>query len=156
MRSLLMLAACAFPTVPEERYDCASVDPPPAPEGGGEPDPTVGRVVLYRVGGTDEEPELRPAFVVRTWPGMSHGSANLQVFVDGKNDRVWLYPGREAEGDAARLFDEVQVVSGLAWRTSVHRGTAVGEWRWPKYTATAKRIETPVEEPRSSRSRKPS
>lgn len=29
--------------------------------------PTIGRVLHYRVGGTDAEPELRPATVVRVW-----------------------------------------------------------------------------------------
>lgn len=147
MRSLVLLAACGLPLVPEERGDGASVEPPPAPEGGGapEPDPTIGRTVLFRVGGTDEEPELRPAVVVKTWPGAFDGSANLQVFIDGRNDRRWIYPGREAEGDAGRIFDEDQVRSGVAWRTSVHRGTAVGEWRWPViHRATATRVEEPA------------
>lgn len=133
--SLLVLAACCLPAIPEERPG-AMLEEPPAPEGGGEPkppapecepfvpqDPTIGRVVHYRVGGTDETPELRPAFVVRTWGG---SSANLQVLVDGMNDSQCRWPGT-----VSALFNLEELNRGIAWKTSVGRGAGVGQWRWP-------------------------
>lgn len=85
---------------------------PPAP-----PPPTVGRVVHYRIGGTDEEPELRPAIVVRVWSG---DCCNLQVFLDGRND-----------DDAQVGVTQHEAIRGMSWRTSVTEGAGVGEWRWP-------------------------
>lgn len=79
-----------------------------------------GTFVLYRVGGTDETPELRPAVVVRSW---SADSINAQVFVDGSNDLRHTYPDGEA------MFDKPACVRGLAWKTSITRGDAVGQWR---------------------------
>lgn len=88
--------------------------------------PTIGRVVHFRVGGTDETPELRPAFVVRVW---SSTSCNLQVFVDGSNDHQLRYPDT-----VTALFDLRQIENGVAWKTSVPEGDAVGQWRWPART----------------------
>lgn len=34
-----LFAMALLPGVPEDRYDCASIEPPPAPEGGGDPLP---------------------------------------------------------------------------------------------------------------------
>lgn len=85
--------------------------------------PSIGRIVHFRIGGTDEEPELRPALIVRVW---SPTSVNLQVFFDGSND----VPRPPAEADGIRPdLDEAE--RGLGWRTSVTEGDGVGYWRWP-------------------------
>lgn len=83
--------------------------------------PTIGRVLHYRVGGTDAEPELRPATVVRAW---SEECLNVVVDFDGGNDRQrdpseW-YRANLAEADMSR-----------GWRTSVSFGDGLGMLRWP-------------------------
>lgn len=80
--------------------------------------PTVGRIVHYRIGGTDEAPEFRPAIIVRVW---SEVGVNLQVLLDGTNDRVGRLPG-----EVARVPDV-----GIVWCTSIMRGLGVGQWCWP-------------------------
>lgn len=82
--------------------------------------PSIGRIVHYRIGGTPEEPELRPAMVVRVWAGAD--SVQLQVFIDGVNDRHFT--------DGMR-FTREELERGIAWRTSVVEGGAIGQWRWP-------------------------
>lgn len=120
MRTLPWLfAVCCLPAVPEERPG-AAIEEPPAPEGGGEPDPTVGRVVHMYVGDSvhDGSPILRPALVVRAW---GPSCVNLQVFLDGTNDdHVGRLTGESKRSD-----------SGVVWCTSVARGLGVGQWRWP-------------------------
>ncbi len=67
--------------------------------------------VSYKVA----EDEVRPAMVVCVF---SPDCVNLQVFVDGINDR--------------KHFTEIECERGLAWRTSVQKGDAVGQWHPPK------------------------
>jgi hypothetical protein len=85
------------------------------------PLPAIGRVVHYRIGGTDETPELRPATIVRIW----HDSCiNLAVDFDGTNDLPHGQPDgiRPTPAEAAAC---------RGWRTSIHLGTALGTFRWP-------------------------
>lgn len=79
--------------------------------------PTIGRIVHVRIGGEDDRPELRPALIVRVW---SDTCCNLQVFLDGTNDRV-----ERLDGECKRTE------SGIVWCTSVSQGEAFGQWRWP-------------------------
>lgn len=74
---------------------------------------TQGRFVSYKL-----TPEVsRPALVVA-----DNGEAglNLQVFLDGTNDR--------ASGD---VVSQEEARRGMAWRTSVHEGDEVGQWSRP-------------------------
>lgn len=75
----------------------------------------IGDIVLARVGGPDETPELRPAIVVRVW---SEDCCNAQVLLDGINDRIDHLPGEQRRDP-----------TGVAWCTSITRGDAVGQWR---------------------------
>lgn len=81
------------------------------------PDPSVpaivGDRVLYRFGGSEEDPVLRPAVVVRTFPGAAY--VNLAIDIDGQND--------------AGFVQNHEAISGRAWRTSVSEGTAVNTFR---------------------------
>jgi hypothetical protein len=83
----------------------------------------IGSQVLFRVGGSDDHPELRPAQVVCVW---SQECANLVVAFDGWNDHKSRHKGEKGEfaSDA-----EAERCSG--WRTSVLRGNGVGQWRFP-------------------------
>jgi hypothetical protein len=81
--------------------------------------PTIGRIVHFRIGGTDADPELRPATVVRVW---SKDCVNLQVDFDGENDKKFPPPVGP---------DTDEVHRGRGWRKSVSEGDGVGEWRWP-------------------------
>lgn len=76
----------------------------------------VGDTILVRIGGTDEAPRLRPAIVVR----VAAECVNVQIFVDGTNDRADL---------VALLGSSAQVPLCTLWRTSVLAGDGVGEWR---------------------------
>lgn len=100
--------------------------PPPAPSPAPAPAPTVGRIVHYRVGGTDETPDVRPAMVVRVW---SATCVQLQVFLDGSNDAHRTIVS--GSGEPVPMFTGHETLRGLAWRTSVALGDSVGEWRWP-------------------------
>lgn len=82
----------------------------------------VGDGVLVTIGfDADGEPIERPALVVRSW---HHSSdlVNVQIFLDGANDAGRMVDGR-------LMFTSPEVVAGLAWRTSLHRGSAVMGWR---------------------------
>jgi hypothetical protein len=81
--------------------------------------PTIGRIVYFRIGGTDADPELRPGTVVRVW---SPDCVNLQVDFDGENDKKFPPPIGPDTDEASR---------GRGWRKSVSEGDGVGEWRWP-------------------------
>ena len=99
--------------------------------------PALGSTVLFHLGhepGT-KEPVLRPARVVRVWPGASGHGVNLQVELDGSNDaHVKLFsPGATGTLPAGE-YSAVrpgECERGLAWRTSVAEGTEEGTWRWP-------------------------
>ena len=75
------------------------------------PVPTVGRIVLYRVGARNENVLIRqnqiapgdllPAMIVRVW---DEGRVNLRVICDG-------------------TFD--------AWEPAVSQGDEPGQWNWP-------------------------
>ncbi|GAB4485939.1 MAG: hypothetical protein OHK006_12950 [Thermodesulfovibrionales bacterium] len=80
--------------------------------------PTIGRIVQYRIA----QDEYRPAIVVRVNP---EGSVNLQIFIDGSNDRP--IPGASMRVN----FREDELAKGIAWRTSVREGNEAGQWRWP-------------------------
>lgn len=86
--------------------------------------PTIGRIVHYRVGGTDETPELRPATIVQVW---GETCVNLQVVLDGHNDSRHTYPS----APECTLFSAAECERGSSWKTSACRGDRVGEWRWP-------------------------
>jgi hypothetical protein len=96
--------------------------------------PTLGRIVFFgcreitAADGT-KSVEERPAIVVRVWtPGDPKGAVQLQVFLDGVNDRDFfdaMDPRRDDPGN-------------LIWRTSVlpaddQRVAQVGRWRWPPH-----------------------
>lgn len=87
----------------------------------------VGDDVLYRIGGTDAEPVLRSARVVRTWPEATY--VNLLVFLDGANDAP-----RAEDKDPVQPYYRPranEAVAGLMWRTSVHEGEGLGQCRRP-------------------------
>jgi hypothetical protein len=73
----------------------------------------IGLDVLFRIGGDDRSPDLRPAKIIIPW---SESCANISIFT----------------GDQpidALSFTDVELARGLARRTSVCRGDGVGEWR---------------------------
>lgn len=84
-------------------------------------DSSPGPIVLYRIGGPDDAPELRPALVVRCW---SPTCLNLQVLFDGLNDR---YHADRPPGFLCASDEEA--ARGIGWRTSVLEGDGVGCWR---------------------------
>jgi hypothetical protein len=79
---------------------------------------TEGRIVHYvpEVGGH------RAAIIVRNWH-TPRGSCNLQVFLDGSNDK---YCGPNVE----------ECDRGIAWRSSVLFDAELkpGTWHWPEKT----------------------
>jgi hypothetical protein len=93
---------------------------------------TEGRVVHYvlrqnmtRPAGA-KPPGHRPAIVVRDWDEGKEGpgTVNLQVFLDGTNDR-----------DQGTVEETSR---GIAWRTSVPFSAEPkpGTWHWPERTAS--------------------
>ncbi len=87
--------------------------------------PTIGRIVLYRVGTDDQGlPVYRPAIIVKVW---SPTLVNLQVFLDGTNDRLWKY----VNGVDPLFAYEDECLKGMAWRTSIPEGEDIGNWSWP-------------------------
>lgn len=77
--------------------------------------PTIGRIVHYQLGTGRSKGEYRPALIVRVW---NDSCVNLQVFLDGSNDR---------ENELS-----VGVDSPLtAWKTSSVQGDGPGQWKWP-------------------------
>lgn len=81
----------------------------------------LGSIVLYRVGGTDEEPELRPAIIVNE---LSSSVFNLVVLPDGQNDRDKRW------SDDRALFTKDELAACSAWRTNVAPGSDIGQWRY--------------------------
>lgn len=86
--------------------------------------PSIGRIVQVRIGGTEEEPELRPALVVKVW---GDTCINVQTFLDGTNDKQHIASAK----DSAVSFGEVDCLRGHLWATSVCEGVGIGQWRWP-------------------------
>ena len=85
--------------------------------------PTVGRIVNYILPDGPAVGQIRPAIIVRVWPG-ADGKATvqslvqLQVFMDGSGSATW--------NDCA---------PNLAWKTSVHQGLTAGTWHLPRVNA---------------------
>ena len=95
---------------------------------------TEGRIVHYvlQAQAANVAPEHRPAIVVKDWDHGQEGpgTVNLQVFLDGTNDRVQdpMYPHPNTE----------ETIRGVGWRTSVmfSEEPKPGTWHWPEHTAT--------------------
>jgi len=78
-----------------------------------------GQIVHYVL----EDGQHRPAIVVQVWspetaPSYPDGTVNLQVLLDGENDRGAIRAGEQR---------------GMAWQTSVHysKDREPGTWHWP-------------------------
>lgn len=79
--------------------------------------PRTGDVVDYTLASEHNgQAVLRGAMVTKVW---GDDCVNLQVFVDGYNDREY--------GD---LVSQEEAERGIAWRTSCTRGDGVGNWRF--------------------------
>lgn len=94
---------------------------------------TKNRIVEYGIGREyNGEVRFRPAIVVEDWGGQEDVDAhpNLQVFLDGSNDRAAIMNSAENETWAAPT--DAEFTRGLMWKTSVPFGEGVGCWRWPK------------------------
>lgn len=65
--------------------------------------------------------EHRPAIIVKVWSHYS-GSCNMQVFLDGANDRY----------HNALLPDDFDFEKGMVWKTSVlySENKEPGTWHW--------------------------
>lgn len=88
---------------------------------------TPGRIVHYRLPNGD----YRPAIVVNVFgnqPEDQPQHVQLQVFLDGSNDRI---AEANKSGEGAPAITEEEAARGLAWRTSVTEGEGVGQWTWP-------------------------
>jgi hypothetical protein len=83
----------------------------------------IGSQVLFRVGGSDEHPQLRPAQAVSVH---SQQCANLVVTFDGWNDHKSRHKGEKGE-----FASDAEAERCVGWRTSVLRGNGVGQWRFP-------------------------
>lgn len=83
--------------------------------------PDVGTVVLFRIGGKDDAPTLRPATVV-AYPAKGPG-VNLQVQTDGPNDRVALWK-------AEVLVHEFDPVPPAFHIENVEEGISEGAFRF--------------------------
>lgn len=81
--------------------------------------PDVGDRVLYRIGGSDDHPELRPADVVRL---ITPTTVHVVVFTAGSEDLAYDRPGVPGQPLLPEAGD------GIACRVA-HRGANVGEWR---------------------------
>lgn len=83
--------------------------------------PQVGSVVHFKFG-TEENPTVRPAIVVRVW---NEDCVNLAVLPDGTND------GAKVDWDGQN--DPILGVGhvGFWWVTSVVKGDGVRQWNWP-------------------------
>lgn len=96
---------------------------------------SVGRLVHYCIAQAhDGTPVLRPALIVREFPGLPY--VNLQVFLDGKNDERYRQDAivalNASTAAGATPYAEPTVeecAAGMAWRTSVSEGENVGQWR---------------------------
>jgi hypothetical protein len=72
----------------------------------------IGDEVSYRVGGSNREPELCRAVVMRV--NDEQGEVNLRI------------QASPTDGD---VFNEVELERGYADRPRVQRGTGVGQWQ---------------------------
>jgi len=98
-----------------EGVDVSDVLIPETDEEADHPDPEVGQRVMFRTYGGD----LRPAFIVQTWPDAypeDEAVVNLVAFVDGSNDfRSLTHPDRSgSEGEKERMLD-----TPIVWKTSI-------------------------------------
>lgn len=75
---------------------------------------TEGRIVHFVL----DKDQHRPAVIVKVW-SKETGTSNLQVFVDGTNDKYY----------GVGLFEQI---AGMMWRTSVvySEEPKVGTWHW--------------------------
>jgi hypothetical protein len=111
----------------------------------------IGSQVLFRVGGSDTEPELRPAQAVRIF---SQECANLVVTFDGWNDHKSRHKGEKGE-----FASDAEAERCVGWRTSVLRGNGVGQWRFPSVESAsvepAAPEPAPESKPKKSKAAKP-
>jgi hypothetical protein len=69
----------------------------------------------------------RPAIVVRVWDTTTNGLVNLQVFLDGTNDRI--------DKTNAQWITQEVTARGVMWSTSVKydaTGKEPHTWHWPE------------------------
>lgn len=91
--------------------------------------PSQGRVVLFVLPPGPEDPEpstaLRPAVIVAVQKTQAGLTCNLQVYVDGENDRARL--------QATDRAGFGQPVPPMVWRANVpySAGREPGTWHWP-------------------------
>lgn len=82
--------------------------------------PSIGSQILVNIG-TEEEPVLRPAVVVRLWTGTT---INAVAFLDGTNDERHVKArGYSIEPDGRH--------GTTWWLTSISQGTGPLAWRHP-------------------------
>lgn len=97
--------------------------------------PQIGRFVRFHVSPS----EYRPALVVRKWgEGTLAMSLNLQVFLDGTNDRHFVKHVIDRSDDALAdagptedpMFTREDQLQGMSWQTSIEEsdGTVPGTW----------------------------
>ena len=97
--------------------------------------PQIGRFVRFHVSPS----EWRPALVVNKWgEGTQNMSLNLQVFLDGTNDRHYVKhtiergPVALADGGSTEepMFAADEQRQGMSWQTSIEEsdGTVPGTW----------------------------
>jgi hypothetical protein len=98
----------------------------------------MGRMVRYVIKSGRSAGQSRPALVVRDWSENGNGCCNLQVFLDGSNDK-----GAEGASEVYPPPEHVVVsvdgtsVSGyvpmMVWLTSIDyaESKAPGTWHWP-------------------------
>lgn len=95
-------------------------------------------IVFVRIGGTDLNPEYRPAMVVKRW---GPDCLNVLLFLDGSNDDKYSSRSAFSGGEGTKecyLFDPIDPghcpegttprPSNVAWATSVTRGTGINQW----------------------------
>jgi hypothetical protein len=97
-----------------------------------DPIPVAGRVVLFRLNGSDEYPVLRPATIVNAFG--SPDCANIVVQLDAANDRRELLDVHAANygGLVESFVDQSGTIRCAALHKSpATKGEGIGQWRWP-------------------------